>query len=173
MGKSAKIAIVIGSVVIIVLSGVIVALVLRGKEGATQGPDADPEQRNLVMSSENEDDVVTEMTNTDYIPPGYYNVKMTNEWHFANGGATSEDAYVINDKGNTNDVYFDVVLADDEDRVIYKSPVIPRGEELWGIKLDESLGAGTYECVLIFHLVDGEQNTVSTLRVGVTVIVEG
>lgn len=171
MGKSAKIAIVIGSVVIVVLSGVIVALMLRGKEDAGQGEDAD--KRSMVLTESNEEEVVGEMTDKDYIAPGYYNAQMTNEWHFANGEAESEDAYVINDAGNTNDVYFDVVLAEDESKVIYKSPVIPRGGELQGIKLDEALAAGTYDCVLIYHLVDKDQNTISTVRVGITVIVGG
>ena len=171
MSKAAKIAIVIGSVVIVVLSGVIVALILRGKEDAGQGEDAD--KRSMVLTESNEEEVVGEMTDKDYIAPGYYNAQMTNEWHFANGEAESEDAYVINDAGNTNDVYFDVVLAEDESKVIYKSPVIPRGGELQGIKLDETLAAGSYDCVLIYHLVDKEQNTISTVRVGITIIVGG
>ncbi len=171
MGKSAKIAIVIGSMVIVVLSGVIVALILRGKEGAGQGEETD--QRNAVLTESNQDEVIDEMIDRDYIEPGFYNAQMTNEWHFANGGATSEDAYVANDAGNTNDVYFDVVLAEDESKVIYKSPVIPRGKELQGIKLDEKLEAGTYDCVLIYHLVDKDQNTISTVRVGIAVIVGG
>ena len=65
MGKSAKIAIVIGSMVIVVLSGVIVALILRGKEGAGQGEDAD--QRNAVLTESNQDEVMDEMITRDYI----------------------------------------------------------------------------------------------------------
>ena len=171
MSKSAKIAIVIGSMVIVVLSGVIVALILRGKEGAGQGEDAD--QRNAVLTESNQDEIMDEMITRDYIEPGFYNAQMTNEWHFANGKAASEDAYVANDAGNTNDVYFDVVLAEDEEKVIYKSPVIPRGGELEGIKLDKALAAGTYDCIMIYHLVDKDQNTISTVRVGITIIVEG
>jgi len=170
VSKKAKAGIVIGCVVIIALLVVVIVLLLRGKEEKGQEPDT--ERRNTVITEENAEQVVEELANTEYVPAGYYNAQMTNEWHFANGKEKSEDAYVRNDQANTNDVYFDVVLAEDEGKVIYKSPVIPRGGELEGIKLDEVLGAGTYDCVLIYHLVDGEQNTISTVRVGVTVIVE-
>ena len=71
-----------------------------------------------------------------------------------------------------NDVYFDVVLAEDEEHVIYSSPVIPRGGRLEEIALDEVLEAGTYDCVMIYHLIDEEQNTISTLRVAVKVIIQ-
>jgi hypothetical protein len=172
VSKKAKTAIVIGSVVIIIaLLVTIIVLLLQGKED--KGQQADAEKRATVVNEDNAEQVVEEMVNKEYIAPGYYNAKMTNEWHFANGNAASEDAYVANDQGNTNDVFFDVVLAEDESKVIYKSPVIPRGGELEGIKLDEALGAGTYDCVMIYHLVDADQNTISTVRVGITIIVEG
>jgi hypothetical protein len=119
------------------------------------------------------DEILSDMENAEVVEPGYYTATMTNDWHFATGNAVSEDAYVENVTENTNDVYFDVVLAEDEDNVIYKSPIIPRGSRLENIALDTDLDAGTYNCVLIYHLVDEEQNTVSTLRVTVTITVEG
>lgn len=85
----------------------------------------------------------------------------------------SYDAVVQNVEKNTNDVYFDIVLESDEDRVLYKSPVIPRGGRLEQIALDEKLETGAYNCVVIFHLVDEEQITISTVRVALKIIVEG
>jgi hypothetical protein len=172
VSKKAKAAIVIGCVVIIALLVTVIVLLTQGKEDAKAGQGPEQEKRATVVTKDNAEQVVEEMGNQEYIQPGYYNAQMTNEWHFANGSATSEDAYVANDKGNTNDVFFDIVLAEDESKVIYKSPVIPRGGELDGIKLDEVLSAGTYDCVMIYHLVDSEQNTISTVRVGITIIVE-
>jgi hypothetical protein len=113
------------------------------------------------------------MSEREFTEPGYYETSMTNVWHFANGEAISDDAYVANVANNTNDIYFDVVLADDESQVIYKSPVIPRGSNLEQIVLDTPLKAGTYDSVVIYHLIDENQKTVSTLRVGITVIIEG
>lgn len=163
-GGTKAILIIALIVVIVVLVGVIVWLVTRGE---------DEEKRNVVVTPDNVDEVIEQMSEAKYTEPGYYEVSMTNEWHFANGGAVSEDAYVENVANNTNDVYFDVVLAEDEDNVIYKSPVIPRGSSLEEIALDKELEAGVYDCVMIYHLVDEDQNTISTLRVTVTITIEG
>jgi hypothetical protein len=69
-------------------------------------------------------------------------------------------------------VYFDLVLAEDESKVLYKSPVITRGAVLENFALDTTLEAGTYNCVVIYHMVDADQNTLGTLRIAVTAIVE-
>ncbi len=164
-GNGLKIAIAVGVVVIIALLGVIIFL-LVGKGNADE-----PEKRNVVVSQDNVEEVVEEMAAEPAVQQGYYEASMNTTWTFATGSDVSEDAYVANVEGNTNDVYFDVVLAEDEDQVIYKSPVIPRGSELKEIALDTPLDAGTYDCVCIYHLVDDEQKTVSTLRVGITIIV--
>ena len=167
MSKKAKAAIVIGSVVIIALLVVVIVLLLRGKEEEKDSID----KRSVAVTKDNVDDVVEQMHDGKFIPPGYYNSQMTTTWHFANGEAVSDDAYVANAEQNTNDVYFDVVLEEDESKVLYKSPVIPRGGELDGIKLDTKLSKGEYPAVVIYNLVDGEQNTVSTLRVAIKNIV--
>lgn len=129
-------------------------------------------KRGTVATPDNIDSILESMANAELVEPGYYSTSMTNEWHFADGDAVSEDAFVENLPENTNDIYFDVVLAADESKVIYASPVIPRGSQLEQIALDEHLDAGTYDCVLIYHLIDEDQNTVSTLRIGITVFVQ-
>ena len=134
-------------------------------------PKDDP--RNVVVNNSNVDDVLVDMGDTKLVEPGYYTVTMNNEWHFADGIAASEDAYVENVESNTNDVYFDIFLNSDKDNAVYKSPVIPRGSYLEEITLDKDLDPGTYDCVCIYHLIDDEQNTVDTLNVAVTLIVEG
>mgnify|MGYP006865378393 CR=1 FL=1 len=164
--KKNKILIAIAIIIILILLAVIVFLILGRKE------EEEP-KRNVVVTKENAEEVLDDMLNQDYVEPGYYSASMSTTWHFATGDAVSEDAYVENVPENTNDVYFDLVLAENEEEVLLKSPVIPRGSELNDISLEKSLSAGTYDCVMIYHLVDEDQNTVSTLRVGVTVIVEG
>ena len=159
-----KIAIAVGVVVIIALLGVIIFLLVgRGKE--------EPEKRNVVVSQDNVEKVVEEMAAEAPVQTGYYEASMNTTWTFTTGSDVSEDAYVANVEGNTNDVYFDVVLAEDEDQVIYKSPVLPRGSELENIALDTPLEAGTYPCICVYHLIDENQKTISTVRVGITVVV--
>lgn len=162
--KKNKKVIIIGVIIIAVLLGVIIFLLMRDKE--------EP-KRNTVVTKDNVDKVVDDMLNDEYVQPGYYSTSMSTIWHFATGDAISEDAYVANVEENTNDVYFDVFLADNEEEAILESPILPRGSELDNIALDTPLSAGTYDCVMVYHLVDEEQNTVSTLRVGFTIVVEG
>ena len=165
MGKGGKILIAVGTTVILALTAVIVFLLIPKEEET--GP-----KRNVVVNHDNAEQVVEELISQEYVAPGYFSVYMNTTWHFSTGDAVSEDAYVANRAENTNDVYFDLFLADDESKAILESPVIPRGLEMNEISLDKKLAAGTYDCVMVYHLIDDEQNTVSTLRVGLTIIVE-
>lgn len=164
--KNKKI-VIIGIIIIALLIICIVLLLMRERESAEEP------KRNVVVTKDNAENVLDDMLEQEYVEPGYYNASMSTTWHFATGDAISEDAYVANTEKNTNDVYFDVFLADNEEEAILKSPVLPRGSKLENIALDKPLSAGTYNCVMIYHLVDEQQNTVSTLRVGFTIIVEG
>jgi len=170
--KAGKIALACGIVAIIILLVVVVILLLNKKDVAPAETSDDVSARGTVVNKENFDKAVDDFVTQPTVAPGYYTVSMTNKWHFASSDAISEDAYVQNKEENTNDVYFDVFLEDDEENAIYKSPIIPRGSELDGIKLDIALDAGTYDCVLIYHLIDENKKGISTLRVGIKVIIE-
>ncbi len=128
--------------------------------------------RGVVISSENAEQIAEEMANSKPVEPGYYTVAMTTGWHFANGTSVSSDALVKNKPENSHDVYFDLFLADDRENPIYMSPVISLGAELDQIKLDRDLPKGEYQCVMVYHLVDKDQNTVDTLEVAQQVIIE-
>ena len=154
-GKKKKVGIIILVVIILVLVGVIFYFLISRK----------PE--------DNVEDVIAQMGDEEFVDPGYYTVTMNYDWHFATSDAVSSDAYVENVTGNTNAVYFDLFLTSDEENAIYKSPVIPVGSSLRDIALDTTLDVGTYDCVAVYHLVDDDQNSISTLRVTVTVIIEG
>lgn len=158
---------VLVAIVIVALIGIIVFLLLSRKEE----PEKEEERRNVLVTPENVERVLEEAEETQQ--SGYYTVTMNPTWHFATGEEVSYDAVVENVIENTNDVYFDVVLEEDEEHVLYSSPVIPRGGRLESIALDEPLEAGEHNCVVIYHLVDEEQNTVSTLRIALQIVVEG
>lgn len=160
---------IVAGIIIIVLVAIIIFLVL------SRNAEPEKERRNVVITPENVESVLQELEESaeqESVAPGYYTVTMNPTWHFTSGDAVSEDAVVVNAEANTNDVYFDIVLKEDEEKIVYKSPVIPIGGRLEGIALDESLGAGQYDCVVIYHLIDEEQNTLSTLRVAITIVVE-
>ncbi len=158
-------------VIIIAMAAVIVILLLGNKN---QEESEKAEKRNVVVNQDNAEEVADELVSEarQFVEPGYYTVNMDMEWHFSKGDAVSENARVDNLSENTNDVYFDVFLADNEDEAIYKSPVIPVGGYLEDIALDKPLEMGTYDCVIVYHLVDDEQNSISTLRVAFQIVVE-
>lgn len=153
--------------VIAVMAVAIVGLALRKPAEEEQQP-----MRNVVVTPENLDGVIDQINERDFTTPGYYTVNMATEWHFPKGDDISYDARVDNLAENTNNVYFDVFLASDETTPIYQSPVIPVGSFLEWITLDVPLEMGTYDCVMVYHLVDDAQETISTLRVAFTIIVE-
>lgn len=164
-GRKAR-SIVILVAIILVMAGIIVYLLMSRKP-------AEEERRNVVVTPDNIEEVIQQMEEEEYVAPGYYTVTMNFDWHFATGDAVSSDAYVENAAENTNAVYLDLFLVEDEENAIYKSPVIPVGSSLRDIALDTPLSAGTYDCVAVYHLVDDDQKTISTLRVTVTVTIEG
>jgi len=164
-----KPVIIIGALVIVALVVVIVVL-LKQKNAQNEQKE---EKRDVIVTQDNVEEIIEQMDTEEFMEPGYYTVTMNNDWHFANGTAASDNAHVENVPENTNDVYFDLFLAGDEENAIYKSPVIPRGGTLENITLDTPLDAGSYDCVMVYHLVDENQETVSTLRVTVTLNIEG
>ena len=169
-GKNGKIIIIVGAIVIIALLGIIIFLLGSGK----QDEEETQEKRNVIVNESNAESVAADMVEEaqEFVEPGYYTVSMDTDWHFSKGDAVSDDAWVDNLIENTNDVSFDVLLADNEEEAIYQSPVIPRGSHLENIELDKPLDKGTYDCVIVYHLVDEEQETISTLRVAFTITVD-
>lgn len=161
-----KMLIVMGAV-IAVMAVVIVVLAMRKPAEEEHEP-----MRNVVVTPENLDEVIAQINEREFTMPGYYTVNMATEWHFPKGDDISYDARVDNLAENTNNIYFDVFLASDESTPIYQSPVIPIGGFLEWITLDVPLEMGTYDCVMVYHLVDDAQETISTLRVAFTIIVE-
>lgn len=163
-GKKTKILLLIGLIVIVALVTVIIFLIMNKSE--------DEPKRNVVVTKDNAEEVADDMLNQEYVEPGYYTVKMETDWHFSKGDAISDNARVDNLAENTNDIYFDVFLQENETEPIYKSPVIPRGGYLENIALDASLNQGIHNCIIIYHLIDDEQATISTLRVAFTITVD-
>lgn len=151
--------------VIVALLGVIAAMAfgLVGKK--------EP-KRNVVITEGNAQEVILDITNRTPVPPGKFEANMNSTWYFTDGSSPSANAYVGNVANNSHDIYFDVELKSTGE-VILDSPVIPRGSHMENISLDKDLDAGSYDCILVYHLVDENQETQSTLRMSLTIIVEG
>ena len=128
------------------------------------------EKRNVVVSPENVDEIIAEMEDAAKTQPGQYEVTMNSTWEFESGNAASSNAYVGNSTANSNDVYFDITLADSEE-TIFESPIIPVGSHLESITLDKVLEAGTYDCVLTYYLLDENDKPISKLNIAITIVI--
>lgn len=157
--NGSKTIIIILLVLVLVALGVIIYLL-------TKKPAEEPkESRGVVLTEENSSDVLT----SEPVQDGYYQTSQTIDWHF--DGKTSEDAYVANDVANSRTVYFDLMLEDTQE-ILYSSPYIPVGSEMKGLTLDKGLDPGKYSVVMVYHLVDDDENEVSSLNVGLDIYVE-
>ncbi len=172
--KGGKLKVVVIACVAVIVVLVVAVTVMAAKilnSGSSEAQTQATEKRNVVVNDDNVDEVLADLTESEYTAPGYYEVMMNTTWKFSTGSAASSNAYVKNVATNTNDVYFDVTLSD-TDELIYSSPLIPLGSYLENITLDKDLDAGTYDCVCTYHLVDEEQNTLSTLKITLTIVVD-
>lgn len=169
--KGVQLAIISSVAIIIVLLVVIIVILLSKRN---ENSEQEETRRNIVVNKENVESVANQLVEDvrEYVEPGYFTCSMDTEWHFPSGDSVSTDARVDNLAENTNDVYFDVFLASDESEPIYRSPVIPVGSYLENIALDKILDEGIYDCVIVYHLIDKNQNTISTLRVAFMIVVE-
>ena len=166
------IACVAAVMIILVLVGVIIAMIrAQNTAGETE---AEREKRPVVVLPENAEEMAEQILSEEEEPEGVplsYQVTMNSTWEFEDGKSESTNAYVANSKDNETPVYFDVVRNDTQE-TIYQSPVIPVGQELSSITLDQDLDAGDYECTLTYHLIDEEQNTLTTVNMWVMVQVK-
>lgn len=156
--KGGKIALVI-CIILIVLLCILVYFLLHKDDG---------KKRDVVVNEDNVEEILSDMM--EGVAPGSYQVRMNSTWYFESGDESSNNAYVENAEANQNPVYFDITRSDTNE-TIYESDIIPVGSHLDDITLDEELPDGTYDCVMTYHLLDNEDETISTVRVGLKIVV--
>ena len=77
-------------------------------------------------------------------------------WTFPSGSATSNNAIIGNSASNQYECYFEVYLNDEEQTLLYSSPVLPVGKRLEKLELNQTLPDGTYDAICIYHVLDDE-----------------
>lgn len=142
-------------VIILILAGVVLYMLFAPKDKSSKG-----DVRPILVTEDNAEDVVDELQDDSW--DTRYNCRMSNSWTFENGQAESEDAYVANTDYNHYPVYFEVQL-DESGEIVYKSPMIPVGSEIKGLTLDKSLAAGNYPATVIYHLMNENDEEVSSV----------
>lgn len=173
--KSLLIVCIVAAVIIAVLIGIIVVMMNSSKsnENVTIEGSKENEKRPVLLTEDNIDEMagqILDQSEPEGIPMSYQ-VTMNSTWEFEDGESASRNAYVANSENNETPVYFDVIRNDTQE-VIYQSPVIPLGMDLEDIVLDVDLDAGNYECTLVYHLLDEDQNTLTTVNMWLMVKVE-
>lgn len=176
--KSLIIICIVAAVIIAILIGIIIAMMYASKTDGSAGAEnstdsGETEKRPILITEDNIEQMAEQILNRDE-PQGVpmsYQVTMNSTWEFEDGQSASKNAYVANSQNNETPVYFDVIRNDTQE-VIYQSPVIPLGMDLDDIVLDVDLDAGNYECTLVYHLIDEEQNTLTTVNMWLMVKVE-
>ena len=171
-GGTNRALLIIGALILLALVGVIIALLMLLRQPEPEPiPEPEPSQRTVVIHPEGAQQQIEEIIDQVPVEPGYYQVSMTMDWSFPDGASPSTNAFVRNRDTNTNDVYFDIMMRDTRE-VIYESPIIPLGDYINNITLDKDLDPGIYSCIMVYHLIDEEQTTLSTLNMGLTITVQ-
>lgn len=169
-GAANRALVVIGLFIFVALVGVIVVLVMLLNRGGEEEPEET--QRSTLITQENVEEVIEEAVRQPPVEaPSSYEVSMTMDWIFPDGASPSGNAYVENVTSNETDIYFDVLLRETQE-ILYQSPVIPLGGRLTDITLQQALPAGVYPCIVEYHLIDANQNTLGTVNMGITITVE-
>lgn len=101
-----------------------------------------------------------------------FTTDMNMDWYFPSGGRTSSNADIRNSEYNDHPVFFEIYLNDEEQTLLYSSPVIPVGQRLKKLKLDKTLPDGMYTALCTYHLLknDDLDEEVSRVSFEVTLI---
>ncbi len=173
--KNKNMTIIIALLVIIAAALVvcIVLLLTRQKEepAPVQESENTPNTSVLnrgIVDEENMDTIMDEMD--EKVSAGMFECKMTTAWTFDDGKSASPNAYVANVENNLYTVYFDV-YEETTNELLYSSPLLPVGTEIKNFKLDKELPAGEYDAVVMYTMVDENEEEVSSVGFKVTISV--
>ncbi len=156
-----KISIIAFAVLILALIVCIVLLFSKSKDGEKEL------DRGFVDNS-NTDTVMEEMG--DKVAEGMFECNMAASWVFEDGKSESPNAYVANVESNLHTLYFDVYDTS-TDELLYSSPMLPVGTDIRNIKLEKELQKGEYDAVVMYTLINEDNEEVSTVGFNITISV--
>lgn len=158
--KAVIVAIVVLLLVVIAVLGFVIYSLLNKEE--------EPESR---MPSEG---LVVDATEENDYDLGLFTTDMNMVWNFPKGKLTSNDAIIGNSIENKYDAYFEIYLEDEEETLLYTSPILPVGKRIDKLKLDKGLPAGRHEALCTFHMVapDDQEKVIGDVSFYVTLVFE-
>lgn len=169
--KQRRIILIIIVAVLLAVIGILIYLLLT-REPETQIVVRDPlvprGGRGMVLTPDNMDGIPEDFSGP--IEDGQYTVSMSTDWVFETAKTPSANAIVNNLARNSRTVCFDVYIRDTWE-VIYCSPYMPLGTTNANFALDKDIPAGTYDCVVVYFLVDDDLEVITDLSVSVNITV--
>lgn len=173
--KSSKpiIAIAVVAMVVIVALVVIIVVLMNKMSQTTSRPQQSTRAtvttaETTVATEDNIEELLAELNEPEEPP---FTCEMNTEWHFKDASQPSYDVYVANAVENTRTMYFELALEENLE-ILYSSPYIPVGMKVDEVTLNKDLEAGTYPAVVVYHMVDEEENEVGSVTITVTLYIE-
>ena len=180
--KNIKAIIVRAGVPVILVVAIIAALIrfsrhnendneMQQGEGLAAFLSEEPGEKRDVISADSESqDTGEKDPDTPRVADGNFQITMTTEWNYPDISTPAEDSYVENALSNTLDTRFNIVLKEDENVVLYESPLLPVGSYTAGIPIRAELAPGKYDCVVIYNLFSPETgDPAGIVRVGLVI----
>lgn len=116
----------------------------------------EPENRGTVVGLTTEEEEETDPT---------FTTDMNMTWRFPSGGRKSENAVIGNSSENKYPTYFELYLDNEEQTLLYSSPIIPVGKRLGELEINETLPDGIYVGVCTFHIMSNKDQDKELSRV--------
>ena len=156
-----KLLIIITFVVLIAVIGILGVVIYRL---ATKKPEEAQKPERVVS----EGLVVGGSTNRK-ASEARFTTDMNMTWTFPSGSDTSNNAIIGNSVSNLYECYFEVYLNDEEQTLLYSSPILPVGKRLDKLKLNQVLPDGSYDAICTYHILDDEDPEIELGTVSFTV----
>lgn len=143
-----KLLIVIAFIVLIGVIGVLGAVIYRLK---TQKPEEAQKPERAVSEG-----LIVDGNVNKKASEARFTTDMNMIWTFPSGSDTSNNAVIGNSISNLYECYFEVYLDDEEQTLLYSSPVLPVGKRIETLKLNQVLSDGSYDAICTYHILDDE-----------------
>ena len=77
-------------------------------------------------------------------------------WTFPSGSAVSSNAHIGNSVSNVYECYFELYLDDEEQTLLYSSPILQVGKKIDKLELNQVLPDGSHDALCTYHVLDDE-----------------
>lgn len=154
---------------IIIIALIVVLLAVCGAFGVVVYKMANKPAETPAAPRDISEGLVTDANYNKKASEATFTTDMNMIWTFPSGSAVSNNAEIGNSASNLYDCYFEVYLDNEEQTLLYSSPVLPVGKRLDELKLNQVLPDGSYDALCTYHILDDEDPEVELGKVSFSV----